>query len=530
MPVAPREPTEPSDPYKDPKTKQWVEGIPWGKDARRGPWSADGRFQWLVPPGALAPDKDERTTDQRIMAIADISGKAGQDRVAGLPEPRGLKDKPLKATWTPDGWKLETKPTRGDEAAKQAHWWASAMEQSYPQLRRLRTVHAPTGREVGEALGDDRPLALRPDMRADESQARSRYAGIDKNALGDAAQAALPEFAGRLSALPEFAQTDPEDFDEFTIANGNRQGHLDWRSGQLGLECKGYAWIGLAPGITPEQQGVKTSPKDTALKHRMTKLEECWARRRNGKPLEPALCVQLVDLHDGVTHTFVLRYPGRWNPDKPGQWQPGRMQGGRFVPSTSPQAFSGQRVPTEMQEMLIAGELKPGTNRGMNADPEQTLGGWTYVGSLPLRYNPHVMPSERLGDIGVVPGTRLEPTLATKIVTAPGRTRRRGGAFAPERATDIEPEGERTVPLPRGAARRKSAAGRRPSRRDEVVAVARKHPSWTQAQIARSVGGMAAASVQKYLRAHHAETGEDLRPGQGARGDLRRGRRKPRGS
>ncbi len=308
--------------------------------------------------------------------------------------------------------------------------------------------------------------------------------------------------------MPNSGQTDPKDFHEFTIGNGDRQGALDWRSDGIGAEVKGEAFIGEAAGVS-DQKGRKSSPKDIPERHRLTKLDQCWQHgldpdgHRIGRPLQPALVRSYVDPHDGVQHMFVYKYPGRWT--SKGQWIPGTDVDGKFVPDPKgkPKVFGGARTPVDMMEKLVAGELEPGT----------TKGGWTFVGTVPLRLNPTVMPSERLAALGAEPGSRLTADQAKVVVGGPLEAP--GPIVASGSRETIRPTpARRAETLPpqagRGTPRAPKATG--PTRfeiqarnQKRAVELAIKNPRWRHADIADKISdetstNVSTSAVQKHLK------------------------------
>ena len=494
VPLAPQEPAvatkDTYEPKRDPKTGRRVlksKGVPW-KPGLNAPWSTNGTFQWLVPDNALGSD-----TDHKLSALA--------------PQ--------FKVTPTPEGTILESRKGKNDDAEQLAHWYSDTLETAYPQLRRLRI------KEQGQALADDRVLELRPDM-APKTDDDSRYPGLTTQALGDAAQAALPDFAKRLAKLG--IQADPEDYQEFTLANPNRTGPLDWQSGPLGMEVKGEGWIGRAPGITG-QAGFKNSPHHITPKSQREKLQECvdYGKEHGVPPLQPALLVPVVDGPNGVTHMMLLRYQGHWEGDK---WiaDPGAYG-----------AFTGQRIPADMWEKLGRGELTPGEQHSTSP--------WTYVGTLPLRYNPHILPTRQLANQICMnlrqrddPKTQRVDERQAQAIIAGRRTDPQTGVEGPRGSQfparhyftdeplqgDIEPKdatSRRMAPKRPPTARKISAD----EQRAKVVALVKELASNTgRPPTNKEVGdrlGMNHRTVSKHLKQHLDLTGEDLRPGAGARND-----------
>lgn len=489
VPLAPQEPAVPTpDRYtkRDPvtgKRKLKSKGVQW-QPGLNAPWSANGTFQWLVPPGALGPD-----TDHRVSQLAQY----------------------FKTTETPEGALLESRPAKTADAQMLAHWYAATVETSYPQLRRLRI------KQQGEALADDRVLHLRDDM-APKTKDDSRYPGLNRQAIGDAAQASLPDFAKRLAKLG--LQTDPESFAELSLSTGNRIGPLDWRSGPLGIEVKAEGWIGRAPNVSA-QVGVKSSPHDISDQRREEKLKECvdWGKANGKPPLLPTVVVPVVDGPNGVMHLLMLRYQGHF-------------ENGKWIedPDAAYKAFSGQRIPGDMWEKLLRGELTPGEK---HSDLP-----WSYLGTLPLRYNPHIYPSQQLQGEGVKQRKRGDREsqrlgdLAAERITA-GRARDpvtgvegpRGSEFTPRHfftgkplQADIEPAGRTTRRMVKRRPPPTAPRDTADELRAKVVELRKTNPFLTNKELGEKLG-INHRTVSKHLKAHLDLTGEDLRPGAGARTD-----------
>jgi Homeodomain-like domain len=500
VPLSPREPTIPTREVK------WQAGL-------RDAWGVGHTFRWLVPPGSVS--------DKHLDAIQRMG--------------------PFKLTDTRDGALLETKPARSRDAQKLAHWQAVSLETALPQLRRLRV------RKRGEALRDDRPLELRVDMGTPTDD-DARYAGIDKNQLGDAAQATLPEFAERLHTLGYISS--PTDFNERTIGQANRQGAIDWRVGDRAVEVKGEAWIGRAPGVSG-QTGVKDSPKDVPDKYMASKLAEAWQYGQEHPdvgPLRPTGVVPVIDMDEGVAHLFMYDYPGHWDTDgsEASKHQKAVIKRGEVDPVTGRRvdrnttidtnwvpegvdAYSGQRIPVQMWKELASGALEPDT---LIRSRQATTGGWRYLGTMGLRYNPHVMPSDalRARDVRLNPdmtGPRLSVGQGQRLVT-PERdvtTGRPLPSLRP-RPADVVPERRAPIELGGPTPRQRKAADTAIVNRAQAVRLARQHPDWTHREIGDAMG-VNFRTVQKYLAQHRdlhpGDPDEDLTgPGPGARRDIKR--------
>jgi DNA-binding CsgD family transcriptional regulator len=423
--------------------------VPAEIEGRSSGWAgARGtRFQWTMPAGALGRD------------TGTILAKLQQSRR-------------FRAAKRGDHFLLETAENLSPQ---DAHGAAISIERHFNQLRRVRTTRP------GEPLNDDTPLDLRADLSSAGERRHSRYAHVSRQALGDAAELALPDVARRLKELGVIDSADNRASMTFVTDKSDKP-PLDWQIGEFGIEVKAQSFRGLTTGVsaaTGKTGGVSVTPAQRA--------EKLKSARLNG--LKPALSQHIVDFDAGVTHVFLYRYEGEWDGD---EWVP--------APG-APQAYSPVRLPQDATRALVEGRATPGDQfiPYKGTEGQATL----YVGTFSLRANPlaardqgrDLSPRELRQRIEAPPGPSAD-VLPRDATVRPAQAPARGGGAQ----AIAEKRGDRRLAL---------------AQRDAEIVKLAQAGGATQGDIARQLG-VSQATVSGVLRRN------GIKMGRGTRNDRRR--------
>lgn len=437
-------------------------------EAHHGAWGEDGTFRWLM--------------------VDDLFGARQGEVLAHL---RGIKDAEVRKT--PDG--VEVIVGRKGTEEWQRQRVAREIERVLPALRGVRSIGGNTG------LGHDAPLEIHDDepkaaSLPSEKQHATLYRNVSWGQQGDAAELGVHDVIARLKELNLIGGDAEADW---TNGIGQANDAFDWVMGRDSEIC--YVAEVKAHGYRRAQEGVDRAYKASIGKaqrfRKIAKLKELNAeRKRKGlPPAKPILVQTIMDLDNDQMFVTMNLY-GKYDPR-----------------AKEPAVFTARRVPKEIVDGVMGGDIKPGAHvtprTGANA--YDLSNGTVYVGAFRLRFNPMTARDA---------GMRLTDIRAED----PAELDRRVAAELPRIDTPAADVGQR-VEKRRRPSTAASRQAERESRNAQIVALAREVSLGKSNLTLSEIGerfGLSQGRVSQILKAHNAKSGRPVKPARGRPSGTRR--------